>query len=535
MDKTGETARHGTPIYALHVLYLAYSLLLAGALALRPVGAKIPFLSHVLDLLFVSFLQFLTLGPVSPFFLYFIFSLFCGALRWGWQGTLITAAAASVTYVGMGISMSRSAGAEFSTDQFFVRTMYLIVTAALLVYLGRYEARLRAEIEHLAEWPGALGAELRAAVGLIAEHAAHVVGAGRILIVWEVGEEPTVYLTSCSGSSCSLTRHRMDDLKPYVAPELEEATFICRDIAGDQTMLLVSKGRDTPAQVPTSLLHWELRRRLDGPGISSAPFTAGRVHGRVFFSDLATSATEIIPLTEVVARQIGASLDQIHITRHLQEVAAGEERIRVARDLHDGVLQSLTGIRLELRAVAGQEGFAEHLRDRLFATERALAIEQRELRLFIAGLEPQLTPAAQPDPQTLAPLAARLQALGERIALEWKAPVTIRVTPDTTVVPARLEHAVPLMVHEAVVNALKHGQPSRVAVSVDGSTDQLRIVVADDGRGFGFHGRIDHDALIEQNTGPRSLIKRVMALGGQMSIESSATGARVEMLLGMTV
>jgi len=530
LDPT-ETARHATSVYSLHVLYLAYALLLGGALALRPVGSKVPILSHALDLLFVSILQFLTLGPVSPFFLFFLFSLFCGALRWGWQGTLATSAVALIAYIGMGASMiQRSGPAEFPVDRFVVRTMYLIVSGALLVYLGRYEARLRAEIEHLAEWPTALRGELSAMVGQIAEHAAHLIGAERILTVWEVDEEPTVYMSSCSGSSCSLTKHRLDDLKPYVAPELEQATFICRDSGNDRTMMLVSKGRDTPAQVPTSLLHWELRRRLDGPGISSAPFNVGRVHGRVFFSDLATSATEIIPLTEVVARAIGASLDQIHVTRHLQDVAAGEERIRVARDLHDGVLQSLTGIRLELRAVAGLEGIVGELRDRLFATERALAIEQRELRLFIAGLEPQ----AGTQTQTQAPLAARLQALGERIALEWKAPVTIRVTPDSAVVPARLEHAVPLMVHEAVVNALKHGQPSRVAVTVDGSGDQLRIVVTDDGRGFGFQGRIDHDALIEKNTGPRSLINRVMALGGQMSIESSAAGARVEMLLGMT-
>jgi DNA-binding NarL/FixJ family response regulator len=49
---------------------------------------------------------------------------------------------------------------------------------------------------------------------------------------------------------------------------------------------------------------------------------------------------------------VGASLDQLHLTRQLQDFAASEERIWVARDLHDGVLQSLTGIRLELRAVA---------------------------------------------------------------------------------------------------------------------------------------------------------------------------------------
>src|SRR5207248_7724367 len=51
-------------------------------------------------------------------------------------------------------------------------------------------------------------------------------------------------------------------------------------------------------------------------------------------------------------REIGVSLDQLNVTQRLRDIAASEERIRLARDLHDGVLQSLTGIRLELRATA---------------------------------------------------------------------------------------------------------------------------------------------------------------------------------------
>src|SRR5262249_10829745 len=156
-----------------------------------------------------------------------------------------------------------------------------------------------------------------------------------------------------------------------------------------------------------------------------------------------------------VAREIGASLDQLFVTAQMKEIAASEERIRVARDLHDGVLQSLTGIRLELRAVAAALDEEPSARDRLFAIERALAIEQRELRLFIGGL-------GSGGPRDTDTLERRLHALRERIALEWKMPVTIRYSPNTSPLPERIERAVPLMVHEAVVNALKHGQPSRV-------------------------------------------------------------------------
>jgi signal transduction histidine kinase len=271
-------------------------------------------------------------------------------------------------------------------------------------------------------------------------------------------------------------------------------------------------------------LNADLLEQVKGAGLASAPFHVGSVSGRVFFTELDTS-TETLPLTELVAREIAASLDQLHVTRQLQDVAAGEERIRLARDLHDGVLQSLTGVRLEIRAVAGLEGLAAAIRDRLVAIERALAGEQRELRFFIADLEPDVRTRND------SPLAHRLHALLKRIALEWKTPVTIRVADEMAPVSNRIEQAVPLMVHEAVVNALKHGHPSRVTVAVDGGPGELKIVVADDGRGFPFRGRYNHAALVEGHAGPKSLIDRVTALGGEMSIESTDAGARVELRL----
>ena len=70
----------------------------------------------------------------------------------------------------------------------------------------------------------------------------------------------------------------------------------------------------------------------------------------------------------------------------------------MSRDLHDGVLQALTGIRLELQdIVAG----GDPATDRLLALERALSIEQRELRLFIDELKPSAGGPAASGPLAL--------------------------------------------------------------------------------------------------------------------------------------
>jgi two-component system sensor histidine kinase UhpB len=85
-----------------------------------------------------------------------------------------------------------------------------------------------------------------------------------------------------------------------------------------------------------------------------------------------------------------------------------------------------------------------------------------------------------------------------------------------------------MMAHEAIVNALKHSQPSRIAVDVRSDDGVLRLIVSDDGGGFPFRGHYEHSALTRLNLGPVSLRERASALGGQMTIDSSATGSRVE-------
>jgi signal transduction histidine kinase len=525
-----EPARIVEITYSLHLAYVAYSLILAAFTWTHGPGDRRPFITHATDIVVFSVFQYLTLGPSSPFFVSFIFSLFCGAIRWGWRGTLSTATIVVVGYLVMGTSISRTLGpSEFELSRFIIRVLYLGVAAGLLVYLGRYEARLRGDIERLAHWPATPGADAQRVTEQVIEYAAHIVGALGATAVWEGGEEPSVLVASWSSTGTSLTRHAPPALVPLVPLELEGSTFVCAGMVTDASAVRATGASGAPIEFRGLPVHPGLLPHLGGVGLASAPFRTERVAGRVFFTDLAATTSELVPLTEVVAREIGSSLDRLHITQQLRDIAASEERIRLARDLHDGVLQSLTGIRLELQAAAtSHHGVSVPVRDRLLAIERALAIEQRELRLFIAGLKP--SDAFRSDDATL---VARLEALRSRIELEWKVPVTIRIAYDPPALPEDVQQAVPLMVHEAVVNALKHAQPSRVTVTVDGEAGELRIVVADDGHGFAFRGAYDHAALRQTNAAPRSLLDRVTSLGGRMAIESTDSGSRVEIRLSV--
>ncbi len=522
----GQPTRAVAITYTLSGVFLAYALALLAVVWVRPPGEQLPIISHVSDIIFVSILQYLTLGPSSPFFLYFVFSLFCATLRWDWKGTLVTAGVVLTTYLIMTAWISRTLGpSEFEGDRFVSRCVYLVVVAAILVYLSRHHERLRREIDRLARWPQQRTLNLEEVTGHLLSHAATIVGAARAVLIWDVAEEPDTLLAQWPGDDALVAKRPPGTLTPSVSANLEEATFVAAGSVGAESTLLVptSRGSLVPAQ---GSLRPEVVGLLTGYGLASAAFRTEHVAGRVFFTSFTSPANELVPLTEVVAREIGASLNQLYVTEQLKELAAGEERIRLARDLHDGVLQSLTGIRLEIQAIAGALDGSPKVRDRILGLERAIAIEQRELRFFIGAVRP--TGASRRDDDSL---TSRLNAVRERVALEWQMPVTIRCTAEA--LPGRVERAIPLMVHEAIVNALKHGEPSRVAVTLERNNDELRIVVADDGHGFPFRGRYTHQALTSRQIGPKSLLDRVAALGGEVSVESSDAGSRVEMLLSL--
>jgi signal transduction histidine kinase len=322
-----------------------------------------------------------------------------------------------------------------------------------------------------------------------------------------------------AGAGLVLTRHAPGEFDPLVPPTLGASAFLSAGPLSQDGVVLTSyrgaqrKWRGLP-------VHPALVERLAGEGIASAPFQTPRISGRAFFTGIDSPSSDLLPVAVVVARELGTLLDQQEWSARMRDIAVREERVSLARDLHDGVLQSLTGVRLELQSAATDLDGNADVRDRLLSLERALAIEQRELRLFIDDARPSV--AAGPA------LVGRLESLRERVALEWKIPVSIRVTPNSMVLPEPLQQAVPLMAHEAIVNALKHAHPSRISIDVRSDNRSVQMVVSDDGAGFPFEGRYDHAVLAQMNLGPASLRERAAALGGHMTIESTKGGSRIE-------
>jgi signal transduction histidine kinase len=234
-------------------------------------------------------------------------------------------------------------------------------------------------------------------------------------------------------------------------------------------------------------------------------------------------------LLEGAGRQVMADVNRFFSKERLEQSATHEERLRLARELHDGVLQSLAGAALQLEAMSRLiEEDPAAARERLRDIEKLIAEEQRELRGWIQKLQPTVSPSIA----TGADLGAALETLRQRA--EWQWGLRIELTVDSRgAVPRILGDEIYRIVQEALTNAGRHARASKVRVIIRlgaGSTP-VQITVADDGCGFPFRGRYDLALLKEKQVGPRSLRERVAELRGELVLNSGLSGSQLEITL----
>jgi signal transduction histidine kinase len=510
---------HLTPeINALLGAYLAYSLFMIVLTWVRPESAtRIRLTTHVIDLAIFSVMYVLTEGPTNPFFVYFVFSIFCGALRWEWRGTLWTALAATTLYVAIG-AYGRSLELDFGLNRFIVRLVYLVVVAVFLAYLGFHEERTRREIAQLAKWPRVTAADDETLLARLLAHVGGLLRCPRVVLVWDEIEEPWVNTAVWTSDGVIRERHPPGQFHPLVPDGLETTSFLFNG----------PHAARAAAPVPNRehLLHPALTARyINGPALA-LPVSGEHVSGLLLCLDREGMTLDDLALGEVAVRELAGALDQHYLAGQLRLLAVTEERLKLARDLHDGVLQSLTAARLQIDALASELNGSP--RDRLRAVERAIAVEQGELRTFIAGLQPRPVVASHTA------LAQRFETLKERIERQWGLRVWISIQPDSLTLPEQLASDVHLMVQEALVNVARHASASRADVEIVLDSGSLHMAVSDDGRGFPFRGRFEGDELMS-GLGPRTLRERVVALGGTIAVESTSSGSRVELAVPVAV
>ncbi len=238
-----------------------------------------------------------------------------------------------------------------------------------------------------------------------------------------------------------------------------------------------------------------------------------RQPGAQQFSDDDERALRAFAASAATAVVIAQSVQQQRLRDTL--AAADAERRRWAQELHDETLQALGGLRV-LLATARRAGDAETLGR---ATEQALEQIEQEITNLRAIIT-ELRPAALDE----LGLQAALEALFERHRAINDLEIAGRLElPDAGAEPGlepELQATVYRIVQEALSNVAKHAQARVVNVLVRADLERIEVVLADDGRGF---EAPEHAA----GFGLTGMRERVLAFGGELSIESSARGTTV--------
>lgn len=457
---------------------------------------------HVADVVTTTLLIYVSGDRGSIFFPLFIFSLIVGLLRWNWRGALATSGliATAILFTPFQFRMT-AAGPELLPSELsraITQGGFIVVCGAMLAYLGAHRERDRRRFAQLANWPASLAVEKWSdALTPSLEHAAMILQAPRLLVLWEEHEEPGLNACLYAGGATACRT---------VEPDEELARLLDVKTGFHQARL------EPRVSLPAALVTFY---RIERAGF--AGFSQDLTRGALLVLDRASWLEEDVPVLELMSARLGLEVEQHILRLRTEEVVGSRERMTVARDLHDGVLQSLAAANMQLKLLADDANPAAAERAQHLRT--ALTAEARRLRSFVEGTRSSSARGQAPD----APLGPLLAEWTRLLSAQWSCRVSGEADPPSLALsPGRCRH-LELMIRECVSNAVRHGGATSVSVTVSRDGALLNCSVKDNGSGMA----------LAQASQLTSLQSRVGELGGSVTVAPCPYGTELRLQIGL--
>ena len=240
-----------------------------------------------------------------------------------------------------------------------------------------------------------------------------------------------------------------------------------------------------------------------------------RVIGNFYLTDK-ESATEFSDddqrLTELFALHAGIAIENARLHEAVGRLAVIEERDRIGKDLHDGIIQSMYGVSLSLEDMP--ELMAEDPDEARARVDRAIdALHDtiRDLRGFIFGLRPELVDRTD--------LVGLLVALTEQLHQNSLVEVSLDLPERLDEPPAHVRAELLQIAREALSNVARHARATEAAVRLSSTDTDLLLEIRDNGRGFD-----PSTTPREGHFGLANMRDRAVGLGGTLLVESAAGG-----------
>ncbi len=214
-------------------------------------------------------------------------------------------------------------------------------------------------------------------------------------------------------------------------------------------------------------------------------------------------------LVVALASAAGLAIENARLHSRVREMALLEDRERIARDLHDTVIQRLFATGLTLQGAA-RLAVRPEVQERLEAAVDDLDVTVRQIRSAIFELQTTRVPGRSLRRQILTTTSEASDSLGFDPVVRFEGPVDTAVTDDAG------EHLLATL-REALANVARHAKAERVEVEVGVVDGRVTLAVLDDGVG-------PPDSVRAGGHGLRNMASRAAELGGRCALERRPEG-----------
>lgn len=244
-----------------------------------------------------------------------------------------------------------------------------------------------------------------------------------------------------------------------------------------------------------------------------------RVYGNLYLTEK-RGAEEFTEEDEraviTLAGQAGIAIENARLHEEVRRLAVLEDRERIAKELHDGVVQALFSVGMALQGAESLVDDPEAVRKRLHESVGAVDDVIRDLRNYIFGLGPGSVADRQVD--------RALQDLVEEFRRGSDVAIRLEVDPRAASSAAPRAADIVQTVREAISNAVRHGSPQTLSVTLAHEDRAVLLEIEDNGAGF------DPESAVGGGRGLSNLRARAVAAGAELVISSEkGTGTRLSL------
>ena len=503
------------------IIYIAYSaavylLAVRGLLRSQP----IPIWAHWTDICWYTLLITLSGGAHSSFFFGFFFAILVASFEWGFTSGLLATAVSAFLFIIASL-VSSDGGSSFEMRRFLVRLLYLFVLGYLIAHWGGRKVTLGLLREIATLSPARMGVDVLIDSTIDRLRAFYNANIYLLILADSGTAEYRLHRVKQKDSATPADAVQIppEMVQVLLALPAEQAAVYSEGSRGWRRLDHIydvtkheSLGNDGDARKRLATL-------LDAKSLINVPLRNNdKMVGRLYLTTQRRRAfhTADVEFLIQVTDYLMPVIDSIRVVDRLAAEAAEEERMRIARDIHDSIIQPYIGLQMGLAGIrqklTGDGGDMSTEPNNLLEVITAAAADtDRLIEMTGDGINDlrRYVHALRDDGEREGGLTSSVRSFASKFTQATNIVVQVRSDGDLGL-DDRLAAEMFQIIVEGLSNIRRHTQSARAFIDMECSDGRLTLRIENDGT----------TGLMPKPFKPQSIAERAESLGGQAYVES---------------